>query len=86
MPFMVLERNIGHRKWPNVIKLKARVKNRPLLHTKGLAQFQGECDNSAQEKRDRRDEVKRQSEEMKWDDIWGREDVCSVIENGCLSK
>ena len=60
----------GQRKWPDVIKLKACVEHRSLLRAKGLARHQGECDYSALgEGGGGEDEVKRQSEEMKWDDI-----------------
>lgn len=70
-------KNKGQRKRPDVIKLKACAEYRPLLHSKGLAQHQGGCDYSEPDRgRGRGDEVKRQSEERKRDDIWGREHIC----------
>lgn len=63
-------KNKGQRKRPDVIKLKACAEYRPLPHSEGLARHQGGCDYSEPDRgRGRGDEVKRQSEERKRDDI-----------------
>lgn len=58
--------NKGQRKWPDVIKLKACVKHSSLLHAKGLAHLQGECDYSALQKEDRG-----WGEKIEWGDEMG---------------
>lgn len=81
---MVIPEKTGQEKWPDVIKLKACVKHRFLRHANRLAHLQGECEDSTLAKKDEGDEVKRESAEMKQDDIETERNA--AIEDACLSQ